>query len=84
MLDLLHPVRDDLTEWICGLPQGSNITGGPFSPWVSWCFAASGRRPKTLWKSGFDLFDGTTDGLAVVNGNVYVLNIDGYLYDFAD
>jgi eukaryotic-like serine/threonine-protein kinase len=35
-----------------------------------------------LWKSGFDTFKGTTDSMAVVNGNVYFLNIDGYLYDY--
>ena len=45
-------------------------------------YAFDGKTGAKLWKSGFDIFKGVTDGLAVVNGNVYFLNIDGYLYDF--
>ena len=37
-----------------------------------------------LWNAGFDTFTGVTDGPAVVNGNLYFLSIDGYMYDYAD
>ena len=35
-----------------------------------------------LWNAGFNTFKGNTGSPAVVNGNVYFLNMDGYLYDY--
>jgi len=37
-----------------------------------------------LWNAGFGLFLGNTGGGALDNGNFYFLNVDGYLYDYAD
>jgi outer membrane protein assembly factor BamB len=45
-------------------------------------YAMDAMRGTKLWKSGFTTFLGITDGPAVVNGNLYFLNIDGYLYDY--
>ncbi len=37
-----------------------------------------------LWNAGFNTFIGNTGGAVVVNSNLYFLNQDGYLYDYAD
>ena len=75
-------------EWVHGLPDMSGVSpvvanGVVYSSTFGHnYYAYNAGNGKQLWNAGFDIFAGNTGSPAVVNGNLYFLNKDGYLYDF--